>query len=227
MNRDNHEQSGIATIDVDRILQDSYLQVVELRAGGAVPDSMMLRQNCIAQVECARSALQAAGMSARSVDLIIHAQCALLDEAVLTNAKDSVRHAWVDEPLQARFLGHHQAGDILYEEMRQVLGEPAPDPHVLTVYKRVMMLGFLGCHRALDAEERVTLVNQLNTRIAPLTHPQPSLVIDYSQPSRGYRRWLGSPVLHVVGAGLVLAVMWWAMSRSLDDAIARLGQGGV
>ncbi|MEQ7921945.1 type VI secretion system protein TssL, short form [Xanthomonas sp. WHRI 1810A] len=227
MNRENHEQSGTATLDIDLILQDSYLQIVELRLGCAVPDSLTLRQKCIAQVEDARSALQEAGLGARSVHLISHAQCALLDEAVLANAEDSVRHAWVDEPLQARFFGHHQAGRILYEEMRQVLREPAPDPLVLTVYKRVMMLGFLGCHRALDAEERVSLMNRLDAFIAPLTQEQPALVIGVSQPSRDYQRWLGSPFLQAVGTSLVLAVMWWVMNRSLTHAIATLGQGGV
>lgn len=226
MNQKNHEQSGTATIDTDDILRDSYLQVVELSQRCEVLHSITLRQKCIAQVEGVRSALQEAGMGARSVGLISHAQCALLDEAVLANARDSIRQAWVNEPLQARFFGHHQAGDILYEEMRQVLREPAPDPHVLTVYQRVMMLGFLGCHRTLDAEERVDLVNQLNARVAPLTQGRPTWVV-LGEPSWDRLRWLGSPVLHVVGIGLVLAVMWWVMNRSLTDAIAPLGRGGV
>ncbi len=227
MNPDNHEQSGTATIDIDLIFQDSYLLVIELREGFGVSDSRALRQECVAQVEGARGALLAAGMSAGSVDLISHAQCALLDEAVLANAKDSVRHAWINEPLQARFFGHHRAGEALYEEMHQVLREPAPDPHVLAIYQRVMMLGFLGGHRALDAEGRVNLIKQLNTRIAPLTEQQPSLVIGSSGTSRGSRQWLRSPVLQLVGASLVLAVTWWILNRSLTHAIAALDQGGL
>jgi type VI secretion system protein ImpK len=227
MNLDNHEQSGTATIDIDLIFQDSYLLVIELREGFTASESRALRQECVAQVEGARSALQEAGMSARSIDLISHAQCALLDEAVLANAKDSVRPAWINEPLQARFFGHHRAGETLYEEMRQVLREPAPDPHVLTLYQRVMMLGFLGGYRTLDTEERVNLMTQLNTRVAPLTQEQPSLVIDFSGASRDDRHWLRSPILQLVGVGLVLAVTWWTLNRSLAHAIAALAQGGV
>jgi type VI secretion system protein ImpK len=227
MNRENHEQSGTAVIDTDEIFQDSYLLVIELLHGCTLSHDTTLRQTCIAQVEGARAALQQAGMSARNVDRVILAQCALLDEAVLARARDSVRQAWVNEPLQARFFGHHQAGDVLYEEMRQVLREPAPDLDVLTVYKRVMTLGFLGCHQTRDAEDRVDLMDQVNAFVAPLTEKQPSLVIDSSGPSWGCRRWSGSPVSRMVGAGLLLAVMWWVLSRSLADAVATLGQGGV
>ncbi len=227
MNLENHEQPGTATIDIDLIFQDSCLLVIELREGVAASESGSLRQECVAQVEGVRNALQESGMSARSIDLISHAQCALLDEVVLANARDCVRHAWINEPLQARFFGHNRAGETLYEEMRQVLHEPAPDPHVLTIYQRVMMLGFLGGHRTLDAEERMTLMQQLNARAEPQTQELPSLVIDGTEASRTCPQWLRSPVLHLAGAGLVLAVMWWLLNRSLGNAVIELAQGAV
>jgi type VI secretion system protein ImpK len=229
MKLEEHQHAGITTIDTDLILQNTYLLVIELRMGSRASGSKTLREDCIAQVEDVRSALQKAGMSARSVDLISHAQCALLDEAVLATTRDGVRHAWTHETLQTRFLGHHRAGEMLFEEMRQALREPAPNLHVLTVYDRVMMLGFLGAYRALEDADRLSLMRQLRERIPPLPQAQalPSSLTGMKEPSQRYRRWLRSPAVHLVACSLFLALVWWLLDRSLANAIASLTLGGV
>jgi type VI secretion system protein ImpK len=224
MNPEQHEQSGIAEIDIDLILQTTYLLVFELRQGFGMSDGT-LRQKCIAQVDDARSALQAGGMSARNIELISHAQCALLDETVLAVAKDALRQTWINEPLQARFHGDYRAGETLFEEMREVLREPAPDLSVLIVYKRVMMFQFLGGFRALDDDERMRLMNEVNARVPP--QEELSTVICGSEPSVRYWWWLRNPVLHVVVAGLALAGTWLFLDRLLARQIAELAQAGL
>ena len=68
-----------------------------------------------------------------------HLMRAGLDETVLTFAQKDDQAAWA-KPLQAEFFNHHQAGEFLYEDMQAVLGDPAPDRQVLTVFQRVLML---------------------------------------------------------------------------------------
>lgn len=227
MNSVSHEPSSTARINVDLIFQDTYLLVIELRHGRTMTNSKTLRETCIAQVEGARSALQEAGMSPRSVDLIIHAQCALLDEAVFANVGDGVRQIWINESLQARFCGHHRAGEILHEQMREVLREPAPDMHVVTVFQRVMMLGFLGGYRSLDDEERLVLKNQLDALAGLRIEELGPTWIDARGPVRTFPWWLRSPLVHLAIAGLALFAVWWFLNRSLANMVDELVRRGV
>jgi type VI secretion system protein ImpK len=227
MNSVSHEPSSTARINVDLIFQDTYLLVIELRHGRTMTNSKTLRETCIAQVEGARSALQEAGMSPRSVDLIIHAQCALLDEAVFANVGDGVRQIWINESLQARFCGHHRAGEILHEQMREVLREPAPDMHVVTVFQRVMMLGFLGGYRSLDDEERLVLKKQLDALAGLRIEELGPTWIDARGPVRTFPWWLRSPLVHLAIAGLALFAVWWFLNRSLANMVDELVRRGV
>ena len=227
MNSVSHEPSSTARINVDLIFQDTYLLVIELRHGRTMTNSKTLRETCIAQVEGARSALQEAGMSPRSVDLIIHAQCALLDEAVFANVGDGVRQIWINESLQARFCGHHRAGEILHEQMREVLREPAPDMHVVTVFQRVMMLGFLGGYRSLDDEERLVLKKQLDALAGLRIEELGPTWIDARGPVRTFPWWLRSPLVHLAIAGLALFAVWWFLNRSLANMVDELARRGV
>lgn len=113
--------------DLDSLLQDSYLLVVQLRHGASAHNGNALMDLCVEQVEYVRLHLERAGLSKRSIELISHAQCALLDETMLGRATDDAHSRWASESLQAKFFNRHQAGEFLYEEMREVLREPAPD----------------------------------------------------------------------------------------------------
>lgn len=209
-------------VDIDELLQDTYLLVVELRQGACMRTSQELMQVCIKQVEWAREQLQRAGLNQRSTDHITHAQCALLDETVLGCVKGEGHAFWAGEPLQTRIFNRHQAGEFLYEDMREVLREPAPDLHVLTAFQRVLMLGFRGRYRDLSDPEREQLRVALSARVTPLNLSQ-SLVTQATR-SDGMRglAWLHSPWVQVVAASLLLAAAWWGLDYLLSDALASL-----
>jgi type VI secretion system protein ImpK len=215
-------------VDIDALLQDTYLLVVELRQGACVQNGRELMQLCVAQVEQVRQALKQAGLSQRNVDRISHAQCALLDEAVLTSANKDARDLWASEPLQTRFFNRHQAGESLYEEMREVLREPAPDRQVMTAFQRILMLGFRGRYRELSNPEREQLMVALGARITPLSINQRLI----TQVGRGNwiagMTWLRSPLMHVLAVAALLGATWWGLDHLLSGAIASLlpGQGG-
>lgn len=99
---------------------------------------------------------------------ITYAQCALLDETVLSRGgMDDGQAIWMKDPLQSHFFNTLQAGELLYERMKQVLQEPAPAQAVLTCFHRVLLLGFRGRYQDPAAPERDQLISTLNGQVAP------------------------------------------------------------
>jgi type VI secretion system protein ImpK len=215
------KQTAVA-VDIDMLLQNSYLLVVQLRQGASAQNSEDLKALCVKQIEHVRQCLKDAGLTQRSIDHISHAQCALLDETMLNCAKDVAHAHWASEPLQARFFNRHQAGEFLYEDMREVLREPAPDLQVLTVFQRVLMLGFQGRYRDVDDPERQQLLADLNARVVPLKQRQPlTTQVDGGQGMKALP-WLRSPPFHVLAAGLLLVGVWWGLDHLLGGLVATL-----
>lgn len=225
MNPITLKKQTATAVDIDSLLQDSYLLVVELRQGASAQNSRDLWQLCVEQIEHVRQQLKHAGLSQRSIDHISHAQCALLDETVLGCAKDEVHAKWASEPLQARFFSRHQAGEFLYEDMREVLREPAPDRHVLTAFQRVLMLGFRGCYRDVNDPDREQLLAALNAQVAPLelSHGVTTQVLAGHRMSTLHG--LQSPLAHVLAVGLLLVGAWWGLNHLLGGVIATLLPG--
>lgn len=224
MNLTASKKQTVTAQGLDALLQDSYLLVVELRHGASVQDGPKLWRRCEKQVEQVQQSLKDAGVSPRSIELISHAQCALLDETALSCAKDDAHAKWASEPLQAKFFSRHQAGEFLYEDMRELLRQPSPDVLVLTVFQRVLMLGFQGRYRDVNDPEREQLLDELNARVAPLelnqalmTHP----VGHRMSVLRGGR----SPLVHILAAGLLLVATWWGLNHWLSGLINTLVPG--
>ena len=142
-------------INIDALLRDTFLTVVELRQGTTVRHGMELYRHCQRQVELVRERLKDAGFSQESVEHITYAQCALLDETVLSRSgMDDGQAIWMKNPLQSHFFNTLQAGELLYERMKQVLQEPAPAHAVLTCFHRVLLLGFRGRYQDPVSPER-------------------------------------------------------------------------
>jgi len=215
-----------ADFDIDALLQDSYLTVVEVSQLQRVTQSQALWSRCLALAEALRERLQAAGFSQRSLDLVSHAQCALLDETVIRQCEGAERDAWIKESLQMRFFNRHQAGEALYEEMREVLREPSPDPCVLTVYQRVLMLGFRGRYEQHDDPEREQLVARLEELVAPW---RPRQALLERRAAGGLFDFLRAhtPWGHALLVGLLLASAWWGLDLLLGDSLAALLPAGA
>lgn len=216
------QKNGASKADIDALLQDTYLRVVELRYGTGVHSSPELWPRCVADVEHVRASLQEDGLDSRSIELISHAQCALLDETVLACAEGKAHEDWAMETLQARFFSSHQAGESLYEDMRTVLREASAHPDVFTVFQRVLMLGFLGRYRDVDHPERQQLLAAIDAHVPPLDTSQ-SLVTHVGGTSHlPMWGWLTSPLVHVLAASGLLVGLWWGLDHTLGEAVATL-----
>lgn len=206
------------TVDIDALLQDSYLLVVELRQGASTLAGTALWDLCVKQVEHVRQLLELAGLNPRSIDHISHAQCALLDETVL-RVETQARDAWTKEPLQAKFFNRHQAGEFLYEDMREVLRDPAPDPLVLTVFHRVLMLGFQGRYRDAGDPVREQLLSTFHAQVATLGISRSlATTVKIGQRLR-MRLWPHSPLAHGLLVGLLFVGLWWGLDQLLANLL--------
>ncbi|EMZ6312618.1 DotU family type IV/VI secretion system protein, partial [Escherichia coli] len=103
-------------IDIDQLMMETWLTVTMLKKGALTPDGTALYNKCVKQVESVREALERAGYDDASVEHITYAQCALLDETVMSRKPeksgeggepdvDEGQAAWRKVPLQARFFG--------------------------------------------------------------------------------------------------------------------------
>ncbi len=91
-------------IDIDVLLRDTFLTVVELRQGTSARHGQELYRHCLQQVEGVRERLTAAGFSQQDIEHITYAQCALLDETVLSrDVMDDGQMVWLKNPLQSHF----------------------------------------------------------------------------------------------------------------------------
>ncbi len=225
MSRTITDKRRVNAVDTDSLLHDSYLLVVELRQGGSVQGSSNLVELCTKQIESVREQLKSRGISQRNIDYISHAQCALLDETILSYATEDTHAKWAGEPLQARFFSRHQAGESFYEDVREVLREPAPDLLVLTVFHRVLMLGFQGCYADAKDPERLQLLVALNAFVEPLksTHTLPTQM-NFGSGLR-LRGLAQSPMGHVLAVCVLLAGAWWGLDHFLAGLIASLPSG--
>lgn len=111
-----HKRGAAASIDIDALLQDTWLQVSSLRHGPEFHDGegRTLWERCIADVGRVQRELKASELDETSCQHILTAQCALLDEAVKgRGVEDDACVQWYHIPLQGHFLGTMDAGDTL------------------------------------------------------------------------------------------------------------------
>lgn len=225
-----HPRGKTVSIDIDALLQHTWLQVISLRHRPTFQEGegRTLWERCVADVERVQRELKASGLNQASCQHILTAQCALLDEAVKgRGVEDDACVQWYHIPLQGHFLGTMDAGDTLCECMRDVLRESAPHPAVVTCFHRVMMLGFLGCFRDLNDPDRQQLVTALSERVTPFSYSQTHPVLVESPAGRGVGGGLASWPVRIGLSAAVVAALWWGLSYWLDWTLLTLLPGAV
>ncbi|EFR3499678.1 DotU family type IV/VI secretion system protein, partial [Salmonella enterica] len=159
-----------------------------------------------------------------SRDHMVYALCALLDESVLNRGTtDDGYLTWRRDPLQAHFFGTLNAGEELWERIRNLLKESAPDTAVLTCMYCTLQLGFVGQYRAQDDERREDVVRALGERVPAFTLSQDAPIVARVSRLRSGRRlyWLS----WIIGAA-VLVALWFFLSSSLTELVSQTVRPG-
>ncbi|MCP2121861.1 DotU family type IV/VI secretion system protein [Escherichia coli] len=211
-------------IQTERIFYPGWLMVSQLRGGQEVRDGEGLYRRARRLVQDAKVALTEAGYSNISRDHMVYALCALLDESVMNRGTtDDGYLAWHRDPLQAHFFGTLNAGEELWERIRNLLKETAPDSSVLTCMYRTLQLGFVGQYRAQDDERREDVVLALAERVPAFTLAQDAPIIARASSLRSGRRWYW---LTWAVAAVALAALWFFLSSSLTELVSQTVRPG-
>lgn len=219
-----------ACIDIDALLQDTWLQVISLHHGPLFQEGegRVLWERCVADVERVQRTLKESGLDAAVCLHILTAQCALLDEAVKgRGVEDDACVQWYDVPLQGHFLGTMDAGDTLCNRIRNVLSDPAADMAVLTCFQRVLMLGFLGNFHSINEPARQKLVQALSERVPPFTVAQMHPILAESPAGQGVFDWFSSWPVRIAMSTSVVVALWWGLDLWLDHILVTLLAGTV
>ncbi len=209
---------------IEQIFYPGWLMVSQLRGGQEVRDGEGLYRRACRLVHEARTSLSEAGISDFNREHMVYALCALLDESVPNRGStDDGYLAWRRDPLQAHFFGTLNAGEELWERIRNLLKEPAPDMAVLTCMYRTLQLGFVGQYRAQDDERREDVVRALGERVPAFTLAQDAPIVVRASGLRSGRRlyWLS----WIIGAA-VLAALWFFLSSSLTELVSQTVRAG-
>ena len=116
-------------------------------------------------------------------------------------------------PLQSHFFNTLQAGELLYERMKQVLQEPAPAQAVLTCFHRVLLLGFRGRYQVSGSPgARPGLFRRLERAGRAILVVLPETAVLNVPLSTRQHPLLHSPFFWVVTLALLLAGVWWGLT---------------
>ncbi|QGU89193.1 type VI secretion system protein TssL, short form [Erwinia sorbitola] len=212
------------TAFVDQMFYPGWLMVSQLRAGQSITDGQALYRRTCEWLDSWRTQLEERGISHTSADHMLYTLCALFDESVMNRVKqDDGYTTWLANPLQAKYFNTLNAGEDLWQRIRTVLQEPAPDIAVLTCFSRALTLGFVGRYRQQADEHREDVVRKLSQRVAPFSLSEEAPVITRSTRLRSGRRfyWLSW------GGGIVmLGVVWFLLSTSLQQMVSSIMGSG-
>jgi type VI secretion system protein ImpK len=92
-------------IDIDQLMTETWLTVTMLKKGAVTLNGSALYNKCVKQVESVREALERAGYDDASVEHISYAQCALLDETVMSRKPEKAKKERSRKLMKARWPG--------------------------------------------------------------------------------------------------------------------------
>lgn len=203
-------------------LRDTALTVTELAQGARPADTFdAFRAICLGHLADLKAEFEAAGQPSAVIADAAYALCALFDEIALRHLSDAAREAWEQEPLQVREFQRYDAGDALIARIEQRLSEPQPVVPLLAVFYVVMGLGFRGRFALDDSQSREQLISAIDVQLERAglrKHVGPMIITA----GKEHRRWYMPPLAWVAVALVAAGVIYIALDRWLDSAIARL-----
>lgn len=111
----------------------------------SVPNSQGFRTSIRAALKSAMEQAKALGYSGEINQFAAFAVVAFLDESVLRLQSPAFAE-WAQRPLQEEMFGHNRAGEVFFENLRNLLARPDSQEvaDCLEVYCLAMLLGFRG-----------------------------------------------------------------------------------
>jgi type VI secretion system protein ImpK len=197
---------------------------ITLLQQGVIPDSLEeLRNDCEELVRTFEAALIAQQLAPDVIRDAVHAQCALLNQAVTRSLPPEMQARWGNAALQMGGFCQDNDSEAISARMVTRLQAATPELVLLECYSIILELGLRGCHAGSDELERNDLLTALYTKIAALQqisarHRHP----DRSGKRRSCRLLVLVPWIITTLTAAAIVLLYLLLSHVLDPELYRL-----
>jgi type VI secretion system protein ImpK len=232
-----HQENGAAAAanpwpdNLALMLQELFTAIVRLRAGRQdVNNADVFRNQVLEAIKTAEQNARTRGYTDEDARLGTFALVAFLDESIL-NLRKPVFNDWVRKPLQEELFGRHVAGEMFFENLKEILGRrDAPEvADLLEVYYLCLLLGYLGRYSISSKGDLRALMAQTDDKIGRIRKsrvdlsPNWALPNETAGPSRG-DPWMRRLLIGLAACGLITLLLFPIYKVSLSSGVSSLRQ---
>jgi type VI secretion system protein ImpK len=203
------------------IFQELLTAIVRLRANRQpVADAEAFRQQIREALKTAvQNARDRGGYSPDDIRMATLAVVGFLDETILTLQSPTFAN-WPRRPLQEELFGTHLAGEIFFENLRQLLGRENTGElaDLLEVHYLCLLLGYRGRYSLGDRGEIRSILNETGDRIRKIRGSTVTLSPDWAPAAQAVQvrkdPW-SRRLLFSAAACLLLTVLLFVLYKML------------
>lgn len=206
-----------------------------LRSGRqTVADPAAFRQQILEALKTADQQARRQGYHADDIKLAVFAVVAFVDESVL-NLRSPVFADWPRRPIQEELFGHHVAGEVFFQNLKELLGKADSQDlaDLLEVYQLCLLLGFAGRYSLAGHGELHAISEATTQKITRIRGGAGPLAPAWALPAEAPRRPGADALvqtLRLAAAGclaftlILLAAYKWILGSGLSN-LSGLGRG--
>jgi type VI secretion system protein ImpK len=211
------------------ILQEVLTAIVRLRSNRqAVSDANSFRIHMREALKSADQEARKRGYSGDAIQLAIFAVVAFLDESIL-NSRNPLFADWPRKPLQEELFGTHMAGEVYFQNLQKLLGQPDSQELVdlLEVYHLCVLLGFGGRYSMGNKGDLRAIMDAVADKIRRVRGRSPDLSPMWRLPQEAARTVGGDPwarnlAIAAIGCLALLVVLFVIFKLSLGSGVSDL-----
>ena len=217
--------------DLQGLCTDLFLIVIRMREAEDLGEPASLRKLIGYYLDLFEKNCKAIGIQSESIRDSKYALVALIDETVLS-VPGICRDYWFTRPLQLDLFGDNIAGEEFYNKLQKMMLEIEVKKDVLEIYYICLSLGFEGRYKIYNAEERVTIMDELGRKLRRTRIRSSSGLSPHGSRTDFLRRkarsflfpiWLAGTLM--VGSVVALYVWFYLLSSTqLDSVMGFLGK---
>jgi type VI secretion system protein ImpK len=220
---------GRRTENLALVLQEVLTAIVRLRSNRqAVSDANSFRIHMREALKSADQEARKRGYSGDTIQLAIFAVVAFLDESIL-NSRNPLFADWPRKPLQEELFGTHMAGEVYFQNLQKLLGQPdSPElVDLLEVYYLCVLLGFGGRYSMGNKGDLRAIMEAVADKIRRVRGPSPDLSPMWRLPQEVVRTVGGDPwarklAIAAIACVTLLVVLFVIFKLSLGSGVSDL-----
>jgi len=220
---------GRRTENLALVLQEVLTAIVRLRSNRqAVSDANSFRIHMREALKSADQEARKRGYSGDAIQLAIFAVVAFLDESIL-NSRNPLFVDWPRKPLQEELFGTHMAGEVYFQNLQKLLGQPdSPElVDLLEVYYLCVLLGFGGRYSMGNKGDLRAIMDAVADKIRRVRGTPPDLSPMWRLPQEAARTAGGDPwarklTIAAIACVTLLVVLFVIFKLSLGSGVSDL-----